>query len=201
MKNLKTLVLASAAALALLAAPASAQFQPTPSNPTTRITYRAAIIGLVPAATPTDILTISGSATKSTVVVDRIECSGFATTAGAMDIVAVKRSAINTGGTSTAPVKVPLDANNTLASGAVVAAYTVNPSTLGTAVGPIRADKFFLPVAAGTLDSKVTWDFGSVPYSRHVVLRGVGQVLAINLNGGALPAGTTVDCSVEWFEN
>lgn len=167
-----------------------------------KATYSASQLLFTPAATPTDVFTITGSATK-TVRITRIEVTGLATTAGTVDVALVMRSTANTGGTSTgSPSAIPHDANSAAAT-ATVLAYTANP-TLGTAVGAattglIRSQRAYLNVAATGPSEHINFDFGNRP-SQDIVLRGATQVLAVNLNGDTLPAGTKLSCSVEWTE-
>jgi hypothetical protein len=166
----------------------------------TKATYCASITGLASAASATDIFTITGSATK-VVRVNRIRVSATQNTVGYTDILLVKRSTANTVGTSTAPTIVSNDSNNP-AGTAVVRAYTANP-TLGTAVGTMRSNKILIntpvPSNAQTAGTQwpVDWTFGELGQS--IVLRGVAQVLAVNLNGVTL-AGSSFDIAIEFTE-
>lgn len=163
----------------------------------TRATYSASSSGQVPPAAATDIFTITGSATK-TIRVTRIETAGT-TTAGSgasVNLQLIKRSAANTGGTSSSVTAAPHDSNNAAAT-ATVLAYTANPAVLGASVGTIRAQRFsFLTV--GTETQEEDWEFGTRP-SQAVVLRGTSQVLAINL-GGATITNPVMDITIEWTE-
>lgn len=156
-------------------------------------TYSCAL-NVAAAAAATDIATITGSGT-TTVFVTRVTVSGVQTTAGLNDVLLVKRSTADTGGTSSAGTAVPHDSSDAAAS-ATVLAYTANP-TLGTTVGAIRRN--YIPVAGTTsvVNPIVDYEFGE--RGRPVILRGTGQVLAVNLNGATL-AGGTFDVNFEWFE-
>lgn len=158
-------------------------------------TYAISGVAVTPAATPTDVLVITGSATK-TVHIRRIVLSGMATTAGSMDVSLVRRMAADTGGTSTAPTIVQADSNSVAAT-ATVALYSVNPSALGTSAGMFTTKKlnFGLTGTAGTID--FTWP--DVNYIAPL-LHGTGQSIAINFNGGAVPSGGTITYAVEWEE-
>lgn len=180
---------------AALPVPASAQF--IQGAPARQQTFSASAVGITSAATATDLFTLSGSATKL-VVVTGIDCSGIATTAGVADLLLVKRSTANTGGTSTTPTPVPLDSANGTAT-AVLRAYTANP-TVGTAVGTMGAKKLGLPLATGAKAPDTTWNFVQDNYNRPIVLRGVAQSLALNGNGVTLAAGAAVSCTVTWTE-
>jgi hypothetical protein len=169
-------------------------------------TYSAAKVGLVPAATPTDIFTITGSASKI-VRVTHIEITATTTaaTAAAIDVLLLKRSTADTGGTTTgSPTPVPHDSANPAVS-ATVLAYTANPGALGTIVGTaIRNSKLVQTLATYTATdypaiTPLVWDFGNRP-GQGIVLRGIADVLAINLNGVSVSAGALFNISAEWSE-
>jgi hypothetical protein len=172
---------------------------PNPPIEGVRATYRASISALAAVTGCTDLLTITGSATK-TIHLLRVEFSGTVATAALyLDVLGIKRSTADTGGTSTAPTIVSFDSADPAAT-ATVLAYTANP-TLGTPVGTIRADKVLLPLT-GTpaLPDRLVWEFGNRP-DKAVVLRGIAQVFAINLNAVALANATLIDCALEWVED
>lgn len=150
---------------------------------------------VVAAAAATDISVISGSAT-TTVYVTKVIISGTQTTAGLTDTSLVKRSTADTGGTSTAQGSLQHDSSDVVAS-AIVLAYTANPAALGTAAGTVR--RGYLPIAGATsvVNPIVVFEFGDK--GKEIILRGVAQQLAVNLNGATL-AGGTFDINIEWFE-
>jgi len=150
---------------------------------------------VAPAASATDIAVISGNATTTTYVT-RVVISATQTTAGLADTLLIKRSTADTGGTSSAPAIVAHDSTDAAAS-SIVLSYSVNPGALGTAVGTIR--RGFLPVAGATsvVNPIVVFDFGDK--GKEIVLRGVAQQLAVNLNGVTLTGGS-FDINIEWFE-
>ncbi len=170
-----------------------------------KATYSAAKVGLVPASSATDIFTITGSATK-TIRVTRIEITATTTSAtpAALDVLLLKRSTANSAGTSTgSPTPVPHDSTNAAVS-ATVLAYTANPTT-GTLVGTaIRNQKLMQTLATYTATDfpakdSLVWDFGNRP-AQAIVLRGTGEVLAVNLNGVTATATASFDLAVEWTE-
>src|SRR5207245_6086953 len=89
-------------------------------------------VGIVPAASATDLVTIICSATRKILII-KVYVACTQTTAGTIDVQFVKRSTADTGGTSTTPALVPFDSGDPTAT-AVANAYTVNP-TLGTITG------------------------------------------------------------------
>ena len=160
-----------------------------------KTTYSNGIIGFTPVATPTDFWQILGSATK-TIRVLRVSISGFATAAISVDLQLIKRSTASTGGTPTAPTIAPHDSNDAAPTG-VVNSFAANPSALGTIVGIVSAAKLNLG-ATGAAGS-VVWDF-TTRNGQGIVLRGVAQQLALNWAGAAVPAGTLLNCDVEFSE-
>lgn len=175
---------------------ASDQSTITVSTEGKKTTYSAAFVGLIPAATPTDVLTIKGSGTK-TIRVTAIRFT-LSTTAGSgilLNTSLVKRSSANTSGTSTTATNVPHDSNNA-AGTATVQGYTANP-TLGTAVGTIRSIRYDATPAA-TANQEEVFDFGTRP-AQCIVLRGAAEQLCLNL-GGTTVTGGILDGSIEWTE-
>lgn len=157
--------------------------------------YSASIISLALVAAATDIFTITGSATKL-VKIKRVIISATQTTAGAVSFVLLKRSTADTAGTSTAPVQVPHDSNN--AAGTVtIAAYTANP-TVGTLVGNLVVKKVLTETATSASDFQ-GWDFSVLDGIQPIVLRGVAQQFAINLNGATV-AGGNAAIAITWTE-
>jgi len=168
---------------------------PTFLQAPTRATYAAVAQSTTLAATPTDVFTIYGSATK-TVKVQRIIMSGTQTTAAARDIIINLRSTANTGGTSASMGARPLD--STYAAGtATTLTYTANPTALGTSVGSIYSAKLLIPTSTGqpsVLDLNLAQTFGSP-----VVLRGTAQGLCVNFNS-VTSTGGAVSCVFIWTE-
>lgn len=160
-------------------------------------TYSAVATAFVAAATPTDVFTITGSATK-TIRIRYIEFTATTTTAGgiAVSTILVKRSAANTAGTFVADTKVPHDSSNAAAT-VTVGHYTANPTVLGAAVGNIRADRYAAQ-SAGTPAVPLVWSFGNEA-EQPIVLRGVSEILAINLNSTTI-TGSVINISVCWTE-
>ena len=162
-----------------------------------RATYSASAVVTV-AASATDIVTIYGSASK-TVRITRIEVYGTQTTAGNGSVLLIKRSAVDTGGTSTNPTKVPHDSSDAAAT-ATVAQYTVNPTGLGAAIGTVRTGVLAVPAAATATESPepLVWEFGT-RNDKPMILRGVAQGVGVNLNGVTFLGGSFA-VNVEWTE-
>lgn len=187
------------ASLALPAAPVDAQVGPGGSFatfPQQFNTYSANITALAPAASATDFFTISGVAGKS-IFVRKLSCTGISTAAAAAVVKVVKRSTLDTTGTSTSPTKVPYNSAYGLAAGALVKAYTANPGALGTAVGDMASGELVTgPAASATGNPALVFDFSN----QSIVLNGATEMVALNGNGASFSSGAALNCTVEWTE-
>lgn len=158
--------------------------------------FSAASAPFTPGATPQDVFTITGSASKI-VNVTRLAIATVQTSAGMNAWQLVKRSTANSSGTSAAVLRVPKDKGYPAAT-ATVLQYTANP-TLGTLVGSLWSGRVTSPApATATGDYEKTIAQNGLPIARLV---GVADVLAWNLNGVALPTGLSVQATVWWTEN
>lgn len=162
-----------------------------------RGTTYVAVATFTPATTPTDFLTITGSATR-TVAVKRFTCYGSSTAAGSEIVNVIKRSTVDTGGTSTNPTAQALDSNNGAAT-AVVTAYTANPSALGTAVGPVAAGIIGTGPLTAAPVTPMSLTFGDM-WTNDLLLRGTAQQAAINGASVSFTAGASITCAVVWTE-
>lgn len=157
--------------------------------------YQYSVLGLAPVATPTDVLEIQGSATK-TVRVRRIEITGVATAAGNMPVQLIRRSVADSGGgmARTGLTAFKPDTGYAAASAVVSTMGTANPGALGTQVGGIGAAGRACLSAAGSGLGVVPlkWEFDV----NAAVLRGTADFLYLNMNGAALPAGAVFDITI-----
>lgn len=167
-----------------------------------KATYSASGNGLVPPASCTDLIVLTGSATM-TVRVTRIEVSGIATTILDTTVRLMLRTTADSGGTAVAVAAYPHDSNNVAAT-AAVATYAGGLPTVNDGTNRIlRASKLLFNLsapAAGSESGRLDWDFGWRAAGQDLVLRGVAQQLAINLNGVSVSGGS-VDWSIEWTED
>lgn len=159
--------------------------------------FMAASAPYTPGATPQDVFSITGSATR-VVQVQRMSITTVQTTAGLNAWQLVKRSTANTGGTSTAVARVPTDDSYPAAT-ATVLQYTGNP-TLGTLIGAIWSGRVAAPVPASAPSGDFEVKVPDTLNGRFVTLTGITDVLAWNLGGIVLPAGLSVQACVWWTE-
>lgn len=159
------------------------------------ITYSAAASGFTFAAAPTDVFTLTGSGTK-TVRVKRIALYLSATNAAPVTVDIVKRSTANSAGTSTTQTAVPHDSTSAAAT-ATAKSYTANP-TLGTLVGRVRSYRVVVPQAS-PLGGATMSPMQEIVFKNPIILRGTGDVLAINMAAATL-AGNVASADIEWSE-
>ena len=167
-----------------------------------KCTYRAStIIPLVAAVTVNvPFFNIIGSASK-TVTIKRIAISGATLTAvGYFTVNVVRLSSASSGGTSTVLVNVQMDTVDPAAT-AVVRAYTVAP-TSGTLVGTIATTRCLwqaTTAAAAGVSSDYVFNFGDMPETKGIRLRGVSQEMAL-LFPVVLASAGTLAIDIEWTE-
>lgn len=155
----------------------------------------SAVSSITAAASATDIAILPGNATN-TVYVTRVTISGIQTTGGMVDVSLVKRSAANSGGTSGAMTSVPNNTANSAAA-SLPLAYTANP-TPGATVGTVARSYVPVPaIATATVNGITTFDFGE--RGQPIILSGIAQNLAVNLNGVTVTGGV-FSVKYEWFE-
>lgn len=158
-----------------------------------------------PPATPTDMVTIFGSASK-TVRVLAMRIATTNTAAGSQQFFLVRRSSVNTTGTFVAATAIQADTTDPAATATSFGHYTANPGGLGTTVGTLNTKRVASTVAvpasfAGIMNDNfvdmLDYGFG---LQKPVTLRGAVQGLAINFAGAALVAGQTHAYNLLWTE-
>jgi hypothetical protein len=192
--------IAIATAIMLGSAPAYA-VGPTANvvaTPQREATYFASVTALAPGTTATDFLVLTGSATQN-VAVKYVACSGAATAAGEINITAIIRTTADTGGTSTAPTIQQASPNDPAAT-AVIAAYTAAPTIASSGFGTVSSQHIIRPAltAPAFAGSGYLREFGT-QNDKSPLLIGTASQFALNL-GGSVPAGTVLNCTLEWTE-
>lgn len=199
------------ALLGALCAPAFAQVNVVPqvgveSGIVKQATYSAASIGLVPAASATDIFCISGGATKN-ISIKRISISGTAGTLVTAPFTLLRRVSLNTGGTAATTTALPIasqnfstDANAT----AVLIAYTANPTIVDSSPLYFRSATLSLNTTSALVAApRLVWEFGEAvgTFSRGLdILKNTAQQVCINLNAVSVSSGL-LNIDMTWVEN
>lgn len=160
-------------------------------------TYSAVSNGVQIAGTPTDVFTISGAANKM-IKIREVTVTGVNSSNLNFLVTLVRRSSLNTGGTSSLLTAVPYHSDSSAAS-AIVRQYTGNP-TVGTEVGYVRTQYLFLPaLASANAVDKCQWNFGD-DNTQCLMLRSASELVAVNLLGATIGGTTVLNCRIEWTE-
>lgn len=169
-----------------------------------KATYFAALGGNTPAATPTDIAVLTGSATK-TIRVTRVLLTVQATAAGLIQFDLVKRvagtqSAVNTAfaANTHAGLMDSTDGASTVITAGLAGVYTANPASLGTLSG-IYGSRTVTMLANDTV--QLEWRFCDRGGAKCPVLRGTTERMAINGAGHTLLTAEKFGVSFEWTED
>lgn len=157
-------------------------------------TYVSSFIISSVAASATDIFEMKGSATK-TIYIEKIIIKPLQTTPGSIDFYLIKRSAANTGGTSTTATILPLDATDAAAT-AVINSYTANPTITGT-IGNIQVVNMWADAATNATQKEYTIDFGE--RGKPITLNSASQTIAGNLNATTVTGGKFY-VTIQWRE-
>ena len=173
-----------------------------PQEPTVN-TYATSQIGIVPAASATDIACLNGAAN----IVARLQSvyvSGSAGTLINVPVTLTKHASLNSGGTPYSSGNqqfVPYAMNSGNAAAKVTGtAWSANPTINDSTPGLL--DTVVVPLSAtGTLlgNPGVMIDFNSLRYSQAPAVISAVQQLCINLNGTSVSSGV-VNVSWKWTE-
>lgn len=163
-------------------------------------TYSAAF-DVVPVAGCTDLVEIIGAAGK-TIEITSIRLAGI-TSAGTRSHLfsLIRRSAVNTGGTSTNATLVPHSSTNS-ASSATIKVYTANPASLGTAVATLNVERVSMNLSTSTT-YRTPFDLvvNPTPVSTMPIkLKSATDTLCVNLNGMAIGTISTMCMAITYRE-
>lgn len=160
-------------------------------------TYAAATGRFTPSAGATDIWVLQGSATRTVKVHTITFTASGSTGAVQLPFQLLLRSTGNSGGSSGTITPVSYDSLDSVAT-AKCYNYTANATSLGTLVGTLKVD--YLNLVSSSVSSPVVWSFGSQPFRKPIYLRGINQLLCINLSGSNPATGFQMAVDVEFTE-
>lgn len=168
-------------------------------------TYSAVSLGLVPAASATDIFCISGSTTKN-ISIKRISISGTAGTLVTAPFTLLRRTSLDTGGTAAVTTALPVGSANFStdpAATAVLTAYTANPTIVDASPLYFRSATLSLNTTAALVAApRLVWEFGEAvsTFSRGLdILKNTAQQVCINLNAVSVTSGL-LNIDITWVE-
>lgn len=167
-----------------------------------RATYRASTLTTVAAAAGTaPFFIMEGSATKIIKIKSITVTGANLTLVQYLSLVVRKFSTAASGGTATALVQTPMDANEAAGTANLCSTYTVAP-TPGTTVGTLSTATLLgqaTTAVAGGAPLTFTFDFGKAAATQEPTLRGIAQ--GIGLAFSVAPAtAVTLSLTVEWTE-
>jgi hypothetical protein len=162
-------------------------------------TYSTTVAAYTAYSTPTDMVVLQNPATSTAVLkVSKIRISGTATATSVFVPYCYIRTALNTGGTSTAVTDCLHDSNTPVSQGSILK-YSAAPTLNGTGT-LLRADTLLLANATSpVIFTDTLWLFGDLPNSGQVHIR-PGQQLSINANS-SIPAGASLYLTIQWSES
>lgn len=167
-------------------------------------TFSVTSIGIVPAATPTDIFCLTGSATR-TIRVKQVRVTGTAGTAINITTYLMKHTIANTGGTAASteatglPTVVQMDSSLAAVS-ATATAYTANP-TIDATRAFFSAQTMLLPVTSTAVTAApALWLFDPASSFAPPALRGIAQQLCVGYNGVTTPSSGVVSVNMIFTE-
>lgn len=170
------------------------------------ITY-STVNTFTPPATPSDMVRITGSTTKTVRLVSIYFASSNTLGGVSQTLFLIKRFNFNQGGTFVTSTAVPHDSADVAAT-AVVGHYTANPTFLGNTAGTIVTSRLAVPAVTPTSFAGVAEDAGIelLPWGgisvldKLLTLRGADESFVVNFGGAALLTGQVHAYRVTWIE-
>lgn len=161
-------------------------------------TYSASALALVPAASATDVVTLTGVVGRI-IRLQRMFLSATATAGTQILFQLIKRSTLDTGGTATNPTRVPYASTNPTVQ-AVMAAYTANPAGLGASIGTFWGSLLLVPATASAAATNgYMIDFSTPRFGQAPMLLSATEQIALNLNAVTIGGGL-LNVTLEWAE-
>lgn len=160
-------------------------------------TYTCGVSNITAAATPTNIVTITGSSNPNiTVRITQFHMYATQTTGGVAVVKLNHQTAADTGGTFVQDGTNPYDKNNG-ASTVVCGHYTANPTAIGTVAGSWRQYAPLVPTSTTFPTGEILEPFGDG--IQPLTLHGTTDIMAVNM-GGATVAGFNFTIQIEYTE-
>ncbi|MGC1271622.1 MAG: hypothetical protein WA842_13605 [Croceibacterium sp.] len=163
-----------------------------------RPTFRSGVVGFVPVAMATDILSLYAQSYGRTILLEQVTISGTASSPAVIDVL-IQRSLNGGGGTSVNLPVARLDMRDHPSTG-LLASYSANRTSGGNGVDVNRpllgSGKLHLG-SATTPGNQLHFRYDQ---ARRPLLRDLNEWLVVNLGGQTRPAGCQLDVMVEWSE-
>lgn len=172
-----------------------------------KVTYSAAFIGLVPAASATDVICLAGSASKI-VKLTSVRLSGTAGTLVTLPITLLRRATADTGGTAGTTTANPANTiakrDSTYATAAATPiSYTANPTINDASPTYVDSGSLTLNLTGTTaaVAGYLPFDYGkdNANLLAPPTLRGAAQQLCLNFNAISVSSGV-LNGALAWTE-
>lgn len=159
-------------------------------------TYSAGFVGLVPAASTTDIVCIAGL-TGKTISVQYVQMHGTAGTTLSVPATLIRRAARNTGGTAAGTTANPantitkMDTSIATASATLIS-YTANPTITDSAGTILAAKQLAVSLTTmATVGYPAEFDFRSAPSNLRspLLLKATAEQVCVNLSATSIASG------------
>lgn len=157
-------------------------------------TFWAGIFNLATPIGATDIVCLENPNGANISLVG-VAVYGVGAANGMINVSVLRRSSLNSGGTSTLVTPTPSDEQGI--SKAVLRCYTVNPTTLGAINGVFRQLQWDITTNGSSADPSgaATLNFAAIiPPAGLPIIRSSGSAFCVSFNGAAVAATLSVDC-------
>lgn len=166
-------------------------------------TFIAGATPVAPVATPTDFVTLTNPVGSGKILRIHAFRMLVQSTAGSLQtFLIIRRTAANTGGTSTNPASQKKNSASANAVG-VITQYSANPASLGTGATLCTLQVVTAVLTAApaifSVAGLISLASQSVSTNEALILN-PGETLAANFNGAAVPAGGVFGWDMEWSE-
>ena len=150
-------------------------------------------------STGTDIAILPGNASKVVKVIG-VLVSTTATAAATGDVSLIRRSAVNTAGTSVNASVGQADSGDAAPS-STPKHYTAHPTGLGASAGTVMAERLVQQAAGTPQASRIFFDLRGRFGAKGLRLNGVAEILALNVAAALGGSGNAWDVTWIWTES
>lgn len=157
--------------------------------------FAYALSAITPVATPTDIVRIKASTSK-TVNVLAIEVTGAATAAGSQIVKVEKHSTLGTTTSATLTAITPCALTGGTVTGSAEVVSAANVDAQGTSAGLVKSGRINMVAIGSAATSGAGETFYCVPPKPISIAKGSAEYVSIGGGGSAVPSGGKWDVTV-----
>ena len=173
-------------------------FEQKVNQDSSKATYCVIVADYSPYATATDTMVLQNPANSGkTIRLTQARINGDATANAMQDVYLTYRTALNTGGTSTAQTPFKMDSSDP-ASSASVLLYSAAPTLNGTATLVRAGHNVFVAATPSLPNAELVYQFGDRAAKAPVLYP--GTQIGFSLAGLAVATGLSLYFTLEWTE-